>query len=72
MLCCGQLEVKSMQDRGVLDMDQQYNALNFCYFVDKGDGTHKRMVRRISKQLHVFANISFAQCLRLVMSAGAQ
>jgi Zinc finger, C3HC4 type (RING finger) len=28
--------IKSKRDRGSLDMDQQYNALNFCYYVAAG------------------------------------
>ena len=31
-------------ERGVVDMDQQYNALNFVYYVDKGNGNFERKV----------------------------
>jgi hypothetical protein len=41
-------QIKSRQDRGVLDFDQQYNALVFVYYVDKGDGTFERKVRGVA------------------------
>jgi hypothetical protein len=34
--------ILSAEERGSLDYDQQYNALNFVYQVDKGDGTFER------------------------------
>eukprot|EP00455_Lapot_gusevi_P038904 TRINITY_DN4359_c0_g1_i1.p1 TRINITY_DN4359_c0_g1~~TRINITY_DN4359_c0_g1_i1.p1 ORF type:complete len:653 (-),score=213.79 TRINITY_DN4359_c0_g1_i1:29-1987(-) len=34
--------IKSQKDRGVVDIDAQYNGLNFVYFIDAGNGTYQR------------------------------
>ncbi len=36
--------IKSQQERGVLSMDQQYNAFNFVYYVLRSNNSYERKV----------------------------
>lgn len=36
--------ILSMEKRGVLDFDQQYNGVNFQYYVERASGEYKRMM----------------------------
>lgn len=47
--------IKSQKERGVLSMDQQYNAFNFVYFVLRSNNSYERKV----STLQIFARYYF-------------
>lgn len=49
--------IKSQKERGVLSMDQQYNAFNFVYYVLRSNNSYERKVSFLIIILYIYIYI---------------